>query len=84
MAMRTLRTMVETGQVCRRLRAKTMFYEVDQPAVAEGSSAEYVSYSGLNGPFWCALTQTVHGPDGKFVTLEHCSAACGRGCCETA
>jgi hypothetical protein len=84
MAMRTLRTMVETGQVCRSLRAKTLFYHVDQPQDVEENSVEHVAYSGLSGPFWCALTQTIHGPDGKFVTIETCSANCGRGCCETA
>jgi hypothetical protein len=84
MAMRTLRTMVETGQVCRSLRAKTLFYHVDQPQTGDETSEEYAPYSGLNGPFWCALTQTIHGPDGKFVTMETCSANCGRCCCETA
>jgi hypothetical protein len=27
-----------------------------------------------SGHFWCVHTQTVVGPDGKFVTQEDCSA----------
>lgn len=79
---KTLRLLIQTGEVCKRLRAKTLFYEVDEPAVDPHSG--YVLYSGMNGPFWCAMTQGIQGPDGKIASIEHCTSSCGRGCCETA
>lgn len=36
------------------------------------------------GPFWCAVTQSLIGPDGKFADTEACRAGRGRGCCQTA
>jgi hypothetical protein len=78
----TLRLLIQTGEVCKCLRAKTLFYEVDEQAVDPDSG--YVLYSGMNGPFWCAVTQGLQGPDGKIASIEHCGSASGRGCCETA
>ena len=45
----TLRLLIQTGEVCKCLRAKTLFYEVDEQAVDPHSG--YVLYSGMNGPF---------------------------------
>jgi hypothetical protein len=84
MAQRTLRSMIETGEVCRCLRAKTLFYDVGEVPEPEDSHGGYVTYSGLNGPFWCSRTQAVQGPDSKFASIENCVAGCGRDCCETA
>ena len=33
------------------------------------------------GPFWCAQTQSLVGPDGGFANTEKCRP--GRSCCET-
>ena len=59
--------------MCRRLRSKGMFIEVDQtdPTV-EG---------GEDGMVWCARTQDCLGPDGSTVDVHNCKP--GRGCFET-
>ena len=50
---------------CRFLRTKEMFFQSEpDPTVP----------SGRSGHFWCVHTQTVIGPDGKFVTDQECSA----------
>jgi hypothetical protein len=50
---------------CRFLRSKEMFIQSEpDPSVP----------SMRSGHFWCVHTQTVVGPDGKFVTQEDCSA----------
>jgi hypothetical protein len=68
-----LNVLIERGEVCHRLCAKTMFYE----SVIPGDDAER---SGPAGPFWCARTQSLVGPDGKFAELETCRP--GRACCD--
>jgi hypothetical protein len=73
--MPTLRVLIEGGQVCNCLREKTMFYE---PLVA--SPAGPFPDQGPKGPFWCALTQSILGPDGAHADAEACRP--GRGCCE--
>ncbi len=74
-----LNVLIETGEVCQCLRAKALFYQ----SVGETSSelAE-ASASRPEGPFWCAITQSLIGPDGQFADVENCRA--GRSCCETA
>jgi hypothetical protein len=84
MAKRSLRLLVETGEVCRCLRAKTMFYEPLDVGDSAASGSDIAECSGLNGPFWCAMTQGIQGPDGKFASIENCHAGCDRDCCETA
>jgi hypothetical protein len=69
-----LTTLIARGDVCRCLRAKTMFYQVE-PVAGEEPSA-------LEGPFWCLRTQSALGPDGNVADAEQCRP--GRGCCETA
>jgi hypothetical protein len=70
--MPNLTVLIQRGDVCQCLRAKTLFYEDPQPdALAEA-----------HGPFWCAHTQSLLGPDGQVADAETCRP--GRGCCETA
>jgi hypothetical protein len=71
--MESLEKMIEQGRLCRSLRTKTMFYQVEEP---ESKIPE------LHGPFWCARTQGLYGPDGKITEPEDCRP--GRSCCETA
>ncbi len=68
--MADLSTMIRSGEVCRCLRAKTLFYR------SEGED------SGADGPFWCAQTQSLQGPDGAVASAEDCRP--GRSCCELA
>ena len=49
---------------CRFLRTKEMFFQ---------SEPDPTVLSGRSGHFWCVHTQTVVGPDGKFVTDQECS-----------
>jgi hypothetical protein len=72
--MESLQKMMEQGRLCRSLRTKTMFYQVEENA---GSLAPE-----HHGPFWCARTQGLYGPDGKIAEPEGCTP--GRGCCQTA
>ena len=74
--MALLPSLIAKGEVCCCLRAKTMFY--DTPDHDHPESLEAQKY----GPFWCAMTQSVIGPDGKTVGLEDCREA--RGCCRMA
>lgn len=73
--MPTLNALIENGEVCHCLRAKTMFY---QPAIADAAAQDTIP----EGPFWCAQTQSLLGPDGQVADAEHCRP--GRSCCETA
>jgi hypothetical protein len=67
--MAKLTELIANGQVCSCLRAKTMFYDTDDHENAS-----------VSGPFWCAHTQTVLGPDDRPVEAETCRP--GRSCCE--
>ncbi|HEV3220896.1 MAG TPA: hypothetical protein VGZ48_14090 [Candidatus Acidoferrales bacterium] len=81
----TLKSLIQMGQVCKCLRAKTLFYDVEEiEASQENNPHYYAAYSGLNGPFWCVNTQGLQGPDGKIASLEACRGGSGRSCCETA
>ncbi len=85
--MPALNVLIERGEVCQCLRAKTLFYEPASPEVLGASAApsgsERASEVGLpEGPFWCALTQSLIGPDGQMAGAESCRP--GRSCCETA
>ncbi len=54
-----------TGQArCRFLTCKEMFYK---DIVGDG-----VPHSG-SGNFWCSMTQTIQGPDGKLVEPHECN-----------
>jgi len=75
--MPTLRVLIEGGQVCNCLRTKTLFYEP-----AERDSSLPFPDQGPKGPFWCAITQSLLGPDGAHADAETCRP--GRSCCETA
>ena len=70
--MPTLNALILRGEVCSCLREKKMFYQSEEDAGA----------SWPEGPFWCALTQSLLGPDGKVADAESCRP--GRTCCEVA
>ncbi len=70
--MPNLSVLIQKGEVCQCLRAKTLFYE--DPDEQRPSTPE--------GPFWCARTQSLLGPDGQVADAESCRP--GRTCCETA
>lgn len=69
----SLKAMIQTGQVCRCIRSKPLYYETDDPE-------EHAA--GVGGPFWCSRTQSVVGPDGDVVDVTRCRV--GRSCCEIA
>lgn len=81
--MPTLTELVQNATVCHCLREKKMFYEGgDTPA----SSMDIITIAEKaaampTGPFWCAQTQALIGPDGAFANTEKCRP--GRSCCET-
>lgn len=81
--MPTLTELVQNAVVCHRLREKKMFYEGgDIPANSmEIISREEKAAWMPTGPFWCAQTQSLVGPDGGFANTEKCRP--GRSCCET-
>jgi hypothetical protein len=83
--MPTVTQLISTGTVCLRLREKKMFYEGHE-LPAERSfdiiSNEERAADRPSGPFWCARTQSLIGPDGSFAGTESCAP--GRSCCETA
>ncbi len=70
--MPSLNVLIQNGEVCQCLRAKTLFYLV------EGEESAALP----EGPFWCARTQSLLGPDGQIADAESCRP--GRTCCETA
>jgi hypothetical protein len=81
--MPSLTELVQNATVCHRLREKKMFYEGgDAPANSMDiiTPAEKAA-SMPTGPFWCAQTQSLLGPDGAFANTEKCRP--GRSCCET-
>ncbi len=59
--------------MCRRLRAKSMFIEVDEPDTTVEGTHE--------GVFWCTHTQNCLGPDGQAADGESCRPS--RACFET-
>jgi hypothetical protein len=67
----SLNELIRTGNVCRDLRSKKLFYQTEEDA-SEVSNA---------GPFWCARTQSLIGPDGQVAGHTECRP--GRGCCST-
>lgn len=69
--MPSLNVLIRVGEVCQCLRYKKMFYE------DENAESGYLP----DGPFWCAQTQSLLGPDGQVADAESCRP--GRGCCET-
>lgn len=74
-----LNLLIQRGEVCRSLRTKTMFHQVDDMGPHDGLSA---ADSAPQGPFWCVRTQSVRGPDGRVAEVDHCRP--GRSCCEIA
>ncbi len=74
--MAKLHAMIATGEVCCCLRSKSLYYQTDDHEDRPGEPAVEA------GPFWCAQTQSVLGPDGKVADTESCRS--GRGCCQTA
>ncbi len=77
--MARLNALIAAGEVCCCLRAKTLFYQTEDH---DKPDAEQSGESGAAGPFWCAETQSLLGPDGKVADVENCRA--GRECCQTA
>ena len=71
--MPSLNVLIQRGEICQCLRAKSLFYE-DVAAPPDHRDPE--------GPFWCARTQSLLGPDGKVADRGSCRP--GRSCCETA
>ena len=70
--MPSLQVLIQRGELCQCLRAKSLFY---QPVLSEADGSP-------EGPFWCAQTQSLLGPDGQVADAESCRP--GRACCETA
>lgn len=68
----SLNVLISTGQICRSVRSKKLFYQQDEDA-SDARSA---------GPFWCSRTQRPIGPDGQLVAMDSCRP--GRSCCQTA
>lgn len=81
--MPTLTELVQKSTVCHCLREKKMFYEGgDTPANSlDIITSEEKAAAVPSGPFWCAQTQSLLGPDGAFANTEKCRP--GRSCCET-
>lgn len=81
--MPTLTELVQNATVCHCLREKKMFYEGgDMPANSMDIISQVEKAASLpTGPFWCARTQSLLGPDGRFANTEKCRP--GRSCCET-
>lgn len=75
--MARLSVLIASGEVCCCLRAKQLFYDTDDHDRVDAHHSEEVS-----GPFWCTLTQSVLGPDGKVADVESCRG--DRGCCKMA
>ncbi len=80
----SLKLLIQTGEVCKCLRAKTLFYDTGELGSPQENNPHYAMYSGMNGPFWCVQTQGLQGPDGKIASIEDCHGKSGRACCETA
>jgi Mn-dependent DtxR family transcriptional regulator len=61
-----------TREMCRRLRSKGMYVEVEPEDGVRQST---------DGFYWCSQTLRCLGPDGKVVTKEACQL--GRACFES-
>jgi len=68
----SLNVLISTGEICRSVRSKKLFYQHDEDESDARSAA----------PFWCSRTQSTVGPDGKLVGLDECRSS--RACCQTA
>jgi hypothetical protein len=66
--MRSLQLLIQSGEVCQCMRAKTLYYDKDP------------NDDDTGGPFWCALTQLPLGPDNGIVDVDRCRR--GRSCCK--
>ena len=80
--MPTLTELVQNATVCHCLREKKMFYE-GSDVLTNGMdiiTPEEKAASMPTGPFWCAQTQSLVGPDGGFANTEKCRPG---SCCET-
>lgn len=69
--LRSLNELIRTGEICKSLRSKKLFYQTEEDASDIANA----------GPFWCARTQSLLGVDGKIVGHQECRP--GRACCET-
>jgi len=81
--MPTLTVLIQNGAVCQCLREKKMFYEGDSqplPGAMDIIPAAEKAAQMPSGPFWCALTQKITGPDDQFAGVKSCRA--GRSCCQ--
>ncbi len=67
----SLQALIRSGEVCRCLRSKKLFYQ------SEGDE----SVAANAAPFWCSRTQSLLGPDGEVAEADACRP--GRACCET-
>jgi len=77
--MPTLSALISAGSVCQSLREKKMFY--DSGDTLPGARDILPPAAMPQGPFWCARTQSISGPDGRLVSADECRP--GRSCCET-
>ena len=67
----SLNVLISTGEICRSVRSKKLFYQHQEEESDARSAA----------PFWCSRTQSTVGPDGKLVGLDECRSS--RACCQT-
>ena len=68
----SLQALIRSGDVCRCLRSKKLFYQDETDESPAAGAA----------PFWCSRTQSLLGPDGEVAEADACRP--GRGCCEIA
>ncbi len=74
--MARLDSLIAQGEVCCCLRSKALFYDTPDHDRPEATDAQQA------GPFWCGITQSLIGPDGKIASLDACRG--DRGCCSMA
>ena len=82
--MPSLNALINAGLICQCLREKKMFYQPEDlgaPETIDILPPEERSAEQPQGPFWCAQTQSLLGPDGQIADFESCRP--GRSCCET-
>ena len=63
--MTSLNLLVERGEICKCLRAKSMYYD----DAGEDPSGEN------EDSMWCAHTQSILGPDGQVVDVRTAAPA---------